>query len=158
MIYCTKCRAQNYDTAQFCQSCGMAVANKTTPPDKTQQAISKEDAESNKGMAILSYILFFIPLLTGDHKKSPFVKFHVNQGTVLFITMAAIGIGSSILMAILRAVFFNWFAWGILGVFSAILNLVWILPMILTVIGIINASSGKAKHLPVIGNKFTIIK
>ncbi|MDR1891994.1 MAG: zinc ribbon domain-containing protein, partial [Oscillospiraceae bacterium] len=31
------------------------------------------DAEANKVMAILSYILFFSPLLTGAHKTSPFV-------------------------------------------------------------------------------------
>ena len=31
-------------------------------------------------MAIIAYILFFVPLLTGDRKKSPFVKFHTNQG------------------------------------------------------------------------------
>jgi len=35
-------------------------------------------------MAILAYILFFIPLLT-DSKNDPYVKYHIKQGLVLFI-------------------------------------------------------------------------
>ena len=44
----------------------------------------KPSAGHNTGMAVLAYILFFIPLLT-DAKNDPFVKFHVKQGLVLFL-------------------------------------------------------------------------
>jgi len=47
------------------------------------------DVEQNKGMAIIAYILFFIPILTGDHKKSRFVMYHTNQGLVLFYSALA---------------------------------------------------------------------
>ena len=119
------------------------------------------DAEANKLMAVLAYILFFIPLITGDHKKSPFVKFHTNQGTILFGLSFAYGIVSSILRAVIKvrtgSIFgytysytpgwLNFILWiGNLGIFA------------LCVYGIINAATGKTKPLPVIGDKITIIK
>ena len=75
MVFCQKCGAELQTGIKFCPVCG-------TPIDQMQQT-QANDAEQNKMMAILSYIIFFIPLITGDHKKSPFVKFHVNQGTLL---------------------------------------------------------------------------
>jgi uncharacterized membrane protein len=101
------------------------------------------DAEQNKGMAIVAYILFFVPLLTGDHNKSPFVKYHTNQGTILFIFAVGGWIVSSILMIILIGF--------LLGFVISIASLVFL------VIGIINVVNGRMKPLPVIG-KFTIIK
>jgi uncharacterized membrane protein len=110
------------------------------------------DAENNKGMAIIAYIgiLCFVPLLTGDHKKSPFVMYHTNQGVVLFISAAAIWIASLILGAILGLMHL----WAIIPLFS---TLVWLGILALVILGIVNAVNGKMKPLPVIG-KFTIIK
>ncbi|GAF91940.1 unnamed protein product, partial [marine sediment metagenome] len=45
--------------------------------------------EKNTGMAIVAYILFFIPLLT-DAKNDPFVKYHVKQGLSLFLVAVVI--------------------------------------------------------------------
>jgi uncharacterized membrane protein len=119
-------------------------ARKTTPSTTTR------DAEQNKGMAIIAYILFFVPLLTGDHKKSPFVKFHTNQGTVLFLTWIAWWLVSLIVSFILR----GWF----LGlIFSLVGFAVWVGVIVLLVLGIINAVNGRMNPLPLIG-KFTIIK
>jgi uncharacterized membrane protein len=115
------------------------------------------DAEKNKTMAILAYILFFIPLLAGAHKTSPFVKFHTNQGTVLFIAAVIFGIVVGILSAILTAILWRTFAWGLLGVIHIIISLLWLAPLALCIIGIINAANKQKKPLPVIG-KFTIIK
>ncbi|GAH92852.1 unnamed protein product [marine sediment metagenome] len=47
--------------------------------------------EKNTGMAIVAYILFFIPLLT-DAKNDPFVKYHVKQGLSLFLVAVVIRI------------------------------------------------------------------
>ena len=112
-------------------------------------------------MAIVAYILFFIPLLTGDYKKSHFVKFHTNQGFVLFLTAVAFGIVWSIIWGIaIGGIYhsysysYSWGAWGLLGTLSW---LVWLVLMVFWVIGIINAASGKMKPLPLIG-KITIIK
>jgi uncharacterized membrane protein len=101
-------------------------------------------------MAVIAYILFFVPLLTGDHKKSPFVKFHTNQGTVLFLTWIAWWFVSLILGFIFRG-FFLWAIYALVN-FAA-----WVGVIVLLVLGIINAANGRMKPLPLIG-KFTIIK
>jgi len=111
-------------------------------------------------MAILAYILFFIPLLTGAHKSSPFVKYHTNQGTVLCIATVAYSIVSAILRAVVRVPVT---VWGIPAGyhtpvwFSTILTLLSIPFLVLCILGIINAVNGKTQPLPVIGG-ITIIK
>jgi uncharacterized membrane protein len=115
------------------------------------------DAQANKGMAILSYIIFFIPLLTGAHKTSPFVKFHANQGTVLFLFAVAYNIAIGIVRAVLRAILWNGYTWGLWSLISTLFSLLGLVPLVLVVLGIINAVNGRTKPLPVIG-KFTIIK
>ena len=132
---------------KFCPSCGASVAGKSTEPATTAQTgelqADPADAEQNKGMAIIAYILFFIPLLTGDYKKSPFVMYHTNQGLVLFLFSVGGTIVSSILMVILI---------GIL-----LMVVVGIASLVFLVIGIINVVNGRMKPLPIIG-KFTLIK
>jgi uncharacterized membrane protein len=131
------------------------MAKKTTKAATRKTAAprtSSRDAEANKGMAIIAYIgiLCLIPILTGDYKKSPFVKFHTNQGVVLFITWIAWWFVSLILGFIFR----GFFLWALLALvnFAA-----WVGVIVLLVLGIINAANGKMKPLPLIG-KFTIIK
>ena len=46
--------------------------------------VKAEDKSLNTGMAVVAYLIFFIPLLT-DAKDDPYVKFHTKQGVVLFI-------------------------------------------------------------------------
>ena len=92
--------------------------------------------EKNTGMAIIAYIIFFIPLLT-DAKNDPFVKFHVKQGLALFI----FGVAGSIICSVLTAV--------LIGLLLA--PLLSIAVLVLAIIGIINASQGVEKDLPVIG-------
>ena len=123
---------------------------KTTTPSKKAASAKKatpsttaRDAEQNKGMAIIAYLLFFVPLLTGDHKKSRFVMYHTNQGLVLFLFSVGGSIVSSILMIVLIG-------------FLLIL-LVGIASLVFFIIGIINVLNGRMKPLPLIG-KFTIIK
>ena len=100
------------------------------------------DVQANKGMAIVAYLLFFVPLITGAHKKSPYVKFHTNQGTILFLFNLALNIVLNIL---------GGFLGGIIGLLGLVM-------LVLVIIGIMNAAQGKMTPLPVIGNLFTIIK
>jgi uncharacterized membrane protein len=125
---------------------------KTTTRKTAAPRASSRDAENNKAMALIAYIgiLCLIPILTGDYKKSPFVKFHTNQGVVLFITWIAWWFLSFILGFIFR----GWF----LGfIFSIVSFAVWVMFLVLVVLGIINAVNGRMKPLPLIGN-FEIIK
>jgi uncharacterized membrane protein len=96
--------------------------------------ISPTSKGKNTGMAILAYIIFFIPLLT-EAKNDHFVKYHVKQGLVLFIAGIAIGIIGTIL------------PWQ----FGAIETLLRLCLFILMIVGIISASKGEQKPLPIIG-------
>ncbi|TAK97026.1 DUF4870 domain-containing protein [Patescibacteria group bacterium] len=106
------------------------------------------DVEKNKAMAIVGYIvqiLFFVPLVTEDGKKSPFAKFHANQQLNLLL----FGAGAYIASMVLVAVSF--------GMLFFVPMLVWIADLVLIVMGVINAANGEMKPLPVIGG-FTLIK
>ena len=146
MAKCKKCGKTLDEGAKYCPSCGTSVSAKpakTKTQNQELQQADPNDAENNKGMAVVAYLLFFIPLITGDHKKSPFVMFHTNQGLVLFIFSVGGWIVSSILMIILIGIF--------LGTVVGITSLAFL------IIGIINAVQGRMKPLPLIG-KFEIIK
>jgi uncharacterized membrane protein len=156
MAFCDNCGTRIQDGAKFCPSCGNATgaANLQTrqgtgaiPPMPPQYA-EMGDAEANKGMAIIAYILFFIPLLTGAHNTSPFVKYHTNQGTVLFLAGLAYGVAYGILSIIL--VFIPIIGWLLIALLP-------FAPLVLGVIGIVNAAGGKMKPLPVIGG-FSLVK
>ena len=97
-----------------------------TPPGEQKK-------EKNIGMAVVAYLLFFVPLLT-DAKNDPFVKYHVKQGLVLFL-------GCVIASAINFVPFFG----RILG---QLLNFGL---FILLIIGILNAMDSRQKPLPFIG-------
>ncbi len=93
------------------------------------------DAEKNKGMAILAYFIFFIPMLT-DAKESKFAMFHANQSLVLLLAGTVVSIIGTIIP------FIGWFL---------ILPLGLLLVMIFWIMGLINAAGGKMKELPLIG-------
>lgn len=138
------------------------------PPVYTQQGApagpmldEAQDAQANKGMAVLAYIIFFVPLIAGTHKTSPFVKFHTNQGTVLFLASLACSVALGIVSAIITAIFTATLAWGALLVIASIFSIIWLVygigVAVLAILGIVNAVNGRMKPLPVIG-KFTLIK
>jgi len=101
------------------------------PPTPPQVSSLKE---KNTGMAIVAYILFFIPLLT-EAKNDPFVKYHVKQGLLLFIGWVAIGIVDYIL---------PWQPWIMIRLLNVAL-------FVLMIIGIMNAVKGEKKPLPLVG-------
>jgi len=97
------------------------------------------DIANNKAMAILAYILFFIPLLAA--KQSRFAMYHANQGLILFLALVAINIVSTIIPIV---------GWLLIGPLA---NLAL---FILAILGIMNAAGGKCKPLPLFGG-FKII-
>ena len=112
--------------------------------DTPEVEVDAQDASDNKIMAVLAYIgiLVLIPILAAP--KSPFARYHSNQGLVLWITEIICGVVGGIISEI-----------PVLGgLISFALS---IATLALTIIGIVNAVNGKAKELPVIG-KFKILK
>ena len=97
-----------------------------------------KDIEEGKSVAWLSYIslLFLVPLLS--QKNNSYTKFHIKQGIVLFITSIIVGFVDRIFILI-----------PVVGyIFMLASSLVL---LILMIIGIVNALSGKTESLPVIG-------
>ncbi len=92
------------------------------------------DKSKNTLMAILAYIgpLVIVSFLVD--KETPFVKFHIKQGLVLFVIEIVIWFLSSMLWSL-------WMIW----------QLVNIIVVIFSVLGIVNAAQGKEKELPFIG-------
>ncbi len=100
-----------------------------------------EQIESGKTMAIVSYIIFFIPLLMDDMRKNPFVMYHTEQSIVLLLLNIAAGIVGTLTCGIGLILYIPW--------------------LILLIMGIMNAANGQMKPLPVIGQfgeKFGLVK
>ena len=152
MAFCGKCGEKVDDGMKFCPSCGASMTGSPAVAEVGEVQADPNDAEQGKVMSIIAYIgiLCFIPILTGDHKKSPFVMYHTNQGVVLFITDVALWIASWILGAIFGAIRL----WALIPLISTV---VWIGILALIILGIINVVNGRMRPLPVIG-KFEIIK
>ena len=103
-----------------------------------------QDVEKNKALAIVGYIipiLFFVPLLS-EAKNIPYAKFHANQQLNLLLAAIAINIVGTIIP------FLGWFIILPLGTIGLI---------VLAIMGIINASKGEMKKLPIIGG-YELIK
>ncbi len=118
------------------------------------------DIETNKGMALLGYICFLIPLVAAPSSK--FARYHANQGLLLFILLMV----NVILIVLLQGglwmvdYFFrnitilDYFFAGGLHLIQFALLVTWVALMIY---GIIQAANGVTKPLPGIGH-WTLIK
>ena len=113
----------------------------------------REDIEKNKGMAVLSYfsLLVLIPFFR-VRKTSKYARFHMNQGIVLTIVDTVYELLSYITVSIVMSISTRM---GILV--ETTLDLISIVFLILFIMGIVNAASGKAKELPTFG-KIRILK
>ena len=169
---CPKCDFEVTTKVNFCPYCGHDLSkpyereefiNAEIKEEKVEEKVEEEvkeevhtsasydyddnmydmkDIEENKVFAFFSYLgfLFIIPLIA--RPDSRFCKFHVNQGIILCITEAIVGVLCAALeFAMVTA------------------SLVSVIELITTALiyGIVNALTGKAKELPVIG-KFRILK
>ena len=153
MLTCKQCGTQVEDGVMNCTNCGASIeapVQQNQPIDlsekfnefnntaDTTSEYDAQDIEKNKVMAVLAYILFFIPLLAA--KDSKFARFHTNQGLVLFI--------GAILSSVITVIpIIGWIIAPIAGLAITVL----------AIIGILNVLNGRAKELPVIG-KFKILK
>jgi uncharacterized membrane protein len=108
---------------------------------------SSSQQDNTMIFAILSYIsiLFIVGMIADPQNQK--LKFHTNQGLVLFITEVILGIASGIISI-----------FPLINILSPLFGFaIWAVSVILSVIGIINASKGEEKQLPIIG-KYTLYK
>lgn len=125
--------------------------NNVTDTADTTAEFDPNDINQNKIMAILAYfgILVVIPIFAA--KESKFARFHANQGLVLFIASVAYWIMLEIIKSIIVSI-----STGLLLI-TTILGLTYLVFLVLGIMGIVNAATGKAKELPIIG-KFSLLK
>jgi uncharacterized membrane protein len=125
-----------------------------TTETKTEAQFTPEEIEDGKGMAILAWIFWIIPLLAARDKK--FAMFHTQQALVLWITFIVVYIAFWILILIVSAISDTLTC--IISVFGII---PWLFFIVFWIMGLISAIQGKAKELPIIGkygSKFNFVK
>lgn len=162
MPFCRQCGMELKEGVRFCPGCGTPVEE---PAQTAQQnSTSKEnsfaaafntadttaqydpaDVEKNKAMGVLAYLSWLVLIPIFAAKDSKFARFHANQGLVLLIASAIFGVARWILSEILFAI-----SWRLYFV-TIIISLFGLVFLALAIIGIVNAATGKAKELPVIG-------
>ena len=96
----------------------------------------------NKTLSIVSYITllgWLISFVIGKEKSNSLLKYHLKQSLGLIIFSIVLSIILNVLMMVTKT--------GILGIFGFI-------PLVLMIIGIINAANNVEKPLPMIGKMF----
>lgn len=163
-MFCQKCGRQLEDGTRFCPSCGTPVKagggqtgggfagqaqeafDRFNDTEDTSAAYSQQQITDGKAMGILAYIGFLVLIPILAEKNNPFVRYHANQGLVLFLAELLYAVVHKVLV---RVFLLTLFPLGvILNIIFSIASLVFVAYM---VIGIVNVCNGKAKQLPVIG-------
>lgn len=162
MPFCRQCGMELKEGVRFCPGCGTPVEgpaqtaqqNSTgnensfaaafNTADTTAQ-YDPADVEKNKAMGVLAYLSWLVLIPIFAAKDSRFARFHANQGLVLLIASAIFGVVKWVLSRILLAI-----SWNLYFV-TVIISLLGLVFLALAIIGIVNAATGKAKELPVIG-------
>lgn len=178
MAFCKNCGNQLPDDASFCANCGTPVDNsqqtetqqtyqQAAPQQTYQQAAPQQPVQpqvmdpdaplpGEKGLAWLAYVLwapaFLVPLFV--KKTSPYCQFHVKQGATLWAVHIAYYIVQCIIGAIFGSIIVaSRYNGGVIA-FNAILSfLLWagdIFLIVLAIMGIVNAATGKKNELPLI--------
>lgn len=102
-------------------------------------------------IALISYMAFFVPLVTKDNMKSDFVNFHMRQS----INMLIANLSFTTLYGLVIFLVYSYFPDAPSQVFIS-LSLLWFLPLYIAWKGIANASRGQWKPLPLIGRKMIV--
>ncbi|MGI6257968.1 MAG: hypothetical protein ACOYJU_07855 [Anaerovoracaceae bacterium] len=110
-----------------------------------QMIYTQQEVNDGKAFAILAYlgILVLIPIFAAKDNK--FARYHANQGLILFIGEVIYAIIYQVVAYIVLVSF-----WGLYWLLT-ILGLVGLVFLVFAILGIVNAASGKAKELPVVG-------
>ncbi|MCR4688529.1 MAG: DUF4870 domain-containing protein [Saccharofermentans sp.] len=110
---------------------------------ENENNVETKSASGNaKIFAILSYIgiLWLLGLLIEPEKNDPFVKNHVNNGIILSIAGAALGI------------------LGVIPIVQFLAAAVSVAILVFCIMGLIAACTDKEFTIPIVGDKVQIIK
>ena len=143
MKKCRKCGRNIESKAEFCPFCGACFERHRK---QHTSAFERMDIQNHKLLAALAYmgILVLIPLFAA--RESKYVRFHARQGLLLLIAEIIFSVCYCILSFIVLSV--SWHLYFIVRIFGMVSYVF----LVLAVIGISNAVSGRVTKLPVIGN------
>ena len=134
-MFCSKCGAENPEGAKFCSKCGAELGALAKP----SEVVAKPEAESSTGLSanvagLLCYVFGWVTgiIFVVLEKKSTFVKFHAWQSIMTF--------------GVLNVV------WLIIFWIPVVSWIVGILILVLWIILIIQAGSGKMWKVPGAGD------
>lgn len=116
-------------------------ASSVPAPVTAPAAEKKSDDQHRKLMGVLAYMgpLVIIPYLVA--REDSFVKFHIEQGLVLFIISLLVWFASSL----------TWFLMPIWAIVNFVI-------LVLAFIGILNVLKDEKKEIPFVGHYSTKIK
>ena len=151
-MFCSKCGAENPEGSKFCSKCGTGLGIEATPAE----GAAKPEAESSSGMSaniagLLCYLLIWITgiVFVVIEKKSTFVKFHAWQS---IMTFGVLTIAQIFFFGILAAIGIATLSPGLLVLARVLGTLVSILMIVLWIILLIQAGTGKMWKVPGAGN------
>lgn len=153
----------NYNQGSNWQAGGNYAGPSFMKTNDTTAHYHPQDIAENKILAILAYIgiLWLVPFFAGKH--SPFTKYHVKQAFLVICAEVAWAILGGILMSVIKVQVDVMWGFGYEKTPGLLVFIVWLVHVCIwafSVLGIINAATGKAKELPFIGkfaNKLTFL-
>ncbi len=150
------------DTEKACSNCEKQIDNKLSKKDEyvllNEEMISQEDINKNKVISVFSYLslLIIIPLFVAPDSK--YARFHIIQGINLLILNVIYAIISCLLNLTIEPNYVLGVSTSPIPIFIVFINFILgIFIVILSVVGVFNAATGKIKELPFIG-KIKLIK
>ena len=124
----------------------MADLNEVTKMTDHTSEFDPNDIQNNKTMGILAYISFLVLVPIFSAKDSKWARFHANQGLVLLIAE-----GVAAILSFLGIIPYVGWLFSIPG------WILYVVCVVFSVLGIVNAAKGQAKDLPLI-SKIKILK
>lgn len=160
MAFCSKCGKQIPDGQTLCDQCAAEQNSGNSSPQAGREETDRFDAgdiQNNKAMAVLSYIGIFVLIPVFAAKNSPYARYHANQGLILLLAGVVWGMFYSIVAVCLSILsLFLPLLWAISFAVISIFGILSLVFLALAIYGIVNAATGKAKPLPVLG-RFTLL-
>jgi uncharacterized membrane protein len=146
-MFCSKCGAENPEGAKFCSKCGAVVG---------VPVAARPETESSTGLSanvagLLCYVGGWITgiIFVVWEKKSTFVKFHAWQSIMVF---GVLTIAQIVFSGILATIGVATFSPGLV-IFAGVLGtIIWILMVVLWIILMIQAGTGKMWKVPGVGD------
>ena len=150
-MFCPKCGTENPEGAKFCSKCGAELGVSAAPSNPGKGSSEPSTGMSPNTAGLLCYVAGWITgiVFLLIEKKSRFVRFHAWQSIMTFGILSVVQI---IVAGILSAIAVATFSPGLI-IFSGVLGtIIWILMVVLWIVLMIQAGTGKMWKLPWVGN------